>query len=143
MHFLWHSSAYNWIFMLSGWTENLVSLTRFMWMAYSHFAKCLTPSVASQVGGRWKSLLHGGRWEAGPFELLVKSFVAVLIAGMRSMGLWEMLSRAAKARKGRGIKTGVMLMTLVDAPIASGVELTPALPSLVVALSAFSPGLVV
>ncbi len=79
----------------------------------------------------------------GSFELLLKSFVVVLIARMRMMGLWEMLSRAAKARKGRGIKTGVILMALVDAAVVLGVELAAVLPSLVVALSAFSPGLVV
>ena len=54
-----------------------------------------------------------------------------------------MLLRAVKARKGRGIKTGVILMALVDAPVAPGVELAAALPSLVVASSAFSPGLVI
>jgi hypothetical protein len=72
-------------------------------------------------------------WEAGPFKLLLKSFVAVLIVRMRLMGSWEMLSRAAKARKGRGIKMGVILMVLVDAPIVLGVELAAALTSLVVA----------
>jgi hypothetical protein len=43
-------------------------------------------------------------WEAGPFEPSLKSFVVDSIVRMRSMGLWEMLLRAVKARKGRGKK---------------------------------------
>jgi hypothetical protein len=45
-------------------------------------------------------------WEAGPFEPSLKSFVAVLIVRIKSMGSWKMLLRAAKARKGEGNKDG-------------------------------------
>ncbi len=54
-------------------------------------------------------------WGVVPFELSLTSFVAVSIAKMRLMGLWEMLLRAALAKNGRGMKMGVILMALVDA----------------------------
>jgi hypothetical protein len=111
---------------------------RFMWMAYSHFTKCLAPSVASWMG----EVVFP--WEGGVlFKFSLKSFVVVFISRIRSMGSWERFSRAVKARKGRGMKTGVILMALVNFLAVPGVESAPALSSLFIALSAFSPVLVV
>ncbi len=71
-------------------------------MAYSHCMKSLAPSVASWTRVRFSVASQG----AVLFELSLKSFVAVLIARIRSMGLWEMLSGAALAKNGRGMKRG-------------------------------------
>jgi hypothetical protein len=70
--------------------------------AYSHCVKSLAPSVVSWTGVGFSVALQG----AVPFELSLKSFVAILIARMRLMGSWEMLLRAALAKNGRGIRGG-------------------------------------
>jgi hypothetical protein len=58
---------------------------------------------------------------------------------MRSMGLWEMLLRAALAKNGRWIKRGAILIALVDVLVDAHAalvgDLAAALYSLVVASS--------
>jgi hypothetical protein len=77
-----------------------------MWAAYSHRQKSLAALVGSSAAG------------FASFNPLMKSLVAVFTARIMSRGSCDVLSRAVMSRKGMGMKTGLMWMFLVAAPVA-------------------------